>query len=208
MKERSYRGLLWTLAIVGFAMDQASKYLVFRWLYPGPDGYLQGEHDLLPGKFKFLAQFTPVRDSAAGSLSVLRTWGGELLPKVNHGALFGFGNEYAKVANMVFAGVSVVAAVAIIWWSTRKSTARDWSLCAALGLILAGTLGNLYDRVVFHGVRDFLYFYWFEWPVFNIADCCLVVGAGLLLLQALFVKPEPSGATAPSAPEAQQALGV
>ena len=60
---------------------------------------------------------------------------------------------------------------------------------AALGLILAGTVGNLYDRLVFNGVRDFLHFYYVEWPVFNFADCCLVVGAGLLLVQAMFAPP-------------------
>ena len=51
-------------------------------------------------------------------------------------------------------------------------------------------LGNLFDRIVFHGVRDFLYFYWFEWPVFNIADCLLVCGAAVLLLQAFFTPHE------------------
>jgi lipoprotein signal peptidase len=50
-------------------------------------------------------------------------------------------------------------------------------------------MGNLYDRVVFGGVRDFLHFYKFEWPVFNIADCCLVLGAGLLLVQAFLTHP-------------------
>jgi len=59
----------------------------------------------------------------------------------------------------------------------------------ALGLILAGTLGNLYDRVVFGGVRDFLFFYYINWPVFNVADCCLVCGAFLLLIQAFWVHP-------------------
>ena len=67
---------------------------------------------------------------------------------------------------------------------TKRRPAGDGWLCTALGLILAGTLGNLFDRVVFGGVRDFLYFYWIEWPVFNVADCFLVCGAGLLLLQA------------------------
>ena len=57
----------------------------------------------------------------------------------------------------------------------------------------AGTLGNFYDRVVFNGVRDFLHWnYRFDWPVFNIADCCLVCGAALLLVQAFLSSPKPS----------------
>ncbi|HMF14826.1 MAG TPA: signal peptidase II, partial [Gemmataceae bacterium] len=94
-----------------------------------------------------------------------------------------------ELANGLFAAISVVAAAAIVFWATRPSAARDWSLSAALGLILAGTLGNLYDRVVFRGVRDFLHLHYyrdFDWPVFNVADSCLVVGAVLLLTQALF----------------------
>jgi lipoprotein signal peptidase len=70
----------------------------------------------------------------------------------------------------------------------RKKAQPDRLLFVALGLILGGTLGNLYDRIVFGGVRDFLCFYWFEFPVFNVADSCLVVGASLLLLQAFFAK--------------------
>jgi lipoprotein signal peptidase len=74
---------------------------------------------------------------------------------------------------------------------------------AALGLILGGTIGNLYDRLVFGGVRDFLYFYKIEWPVFNVADCCLVVGATLLLLQAVFVAPSTEQ---PATPEVEPAI--
>src|SRR5262249_9248261 len=107
----------------------------------------------------------------------------------NEGALFGMGREYKRLANTLFALVSIVAAVAIVYWSARRATARDPFLCAALGLILAGTLGNLYDRLFFHGVRDFLYFHLIEWPVFNVADCCLVCGAFLLLAQAFWNRP-------------------
>ncbi|MBV9124980.1 MAG: signal peptidase II [Planctomycetes bacterium] len=203
--ERSYRGLLWTLAVIGTVLDQVGKYGVFKWLYdpacpPGEtrehalgsfswryDGhYLQGECNLLPGVFKLLAQFTGQHEAGHGWLAALRTWSSPMLPKVNHGALFGLGGEYAMLANAVFAVVSIVAALAIMYWSTRRSTARDLALCAALGLILAGTVGNLYDRLIFGGVRDFLYFYWIDWPVFNIADCCLVCGAFLLLAQAFW----------------------
>jgi lipoprotein signal peptidase len=157
----------------------------------------QGERVVVPGAFKLLAQFKADGEPGTGFLATLRTLNLNALPKVNQGALFGLGGEYAHLANSVFAGVSILAAIAIVYWSTRRTTAGDWSLCAALGLILAGTLGNLYDRLVFNGVRDFLYFHWFEWPVFNVADCCLVIGAFLLLAQAGFNRSaRQSGLTA------------
>ena len=102
-----------------------------------------------------------------------------------------------------------------MFWSTRPSMAQNRLHCGALGLILAGTLGNLYDRLVFNGVRDFLHFFWFEFPVFNVADCCLVCGAGVLLTHAFLTRsaaevnapaargqPPPRGAEAlsPSGP--------
>jgi lipoprotein signal peptidase len=193
--ERSFRGLLWALALLGAGLDQCTKYGVFKWLHdsPGesrmfsPEGAVtQGQRVLIPGAFKLLAQFTPEKEQSSGVLAPLRTLFLNASPKVNQGALFGLGGDYAELANALFAAVSIVAAVAILYWSTRRTTAQDWALCAALGLILAGTLGNLYDRIVFDGVRDFLYFYWIEWPVFNVADCCLVCGAFLLLGQAFW----------------------
>ena len=112
------------------------------------------------------------------------------MPRVNKGALFGIGNEREGGANALFAGVSIFAGLAIISWSFYRATASDRLLCSALGLILAGTIGNLYDRLVFGGVRDFLHWYkLYDWPVFNIADCCLVCGAFLLLAHAFLTHP-------------------
>ena len=185
MTERSYRLLFWCLALLGLSLDQASKYGVFHMLY---NEGLGAQQEIVPKVFRLVSQFEgPVEvDPEGGLVHMLRTLGGEAMPAVNHGALWGLGGEYKHLANGIFALVSVAAAAAIIFWSTRRTMARDWKLCAALGLILAGTFGNLYDRLVFHGVRDFLHFYWIEWPVFNVADCCLVCGAGLLLIQALW----------------------
>ena len=182
--------------IKGVVVDQATKYGVFKWLYPAV-GETRGEYQVVPGTFKLVAEFTGHSETAGGLRAWLRTVSGDMLPHVNHGALFGWkafldGEKYAWLPNLLFAAVSVLAAGAIIAWSLRKSTVRDFALCAALGLILAGTLGNLYDRIVFDGVRDFLYFYLIEWPVFNVADCCLVCGAFLLLIQAFCSHPATS----------------
>ena len=195
MIERSYRWLFWSLALAGLLLDQAGKYGMFHWLYvhgqPDPSRPDVRILEVVPGAFRFSASFDywPNARTEPTLITRLQTLGGPEVPQVNHGALFGLGHSYEHLANNVFAFISIAAAVAIIYWSTRRSMVQDGRLCAALGLILAGTLGNLYDRLVFYGVRDFLHFYWIEWPVFNIADSCLVCGAFLLLAQALWSRP-------------------
>lgn len=197
MSERSNRILLWTLALSGLLLDQGSKYAIFAWLEHAPDH----THVLFGNPNK------PGREGgfhlvAAREISAT----GHMIPHVNTGAVWGFDffgmlNSPSAV-NKLFAVISLLAALAIIYWSFLKSTARDRTLCIALGLILAGTLGNFYDRVVFHGVRDFLHWnYLFDWAVFNVADCCLVIGAGLLLIQA-FLAPNPSPKTGETQPNA------
>jgi len=190
MSERSYRILLWALALTGLFLDQASKYGVFAWLEQ-VEGHTYPLFHTADGQgFQLVAQFE-------------RGDSGTVVPHVNHGALFGFLRGHKKLANSGFALISLLAAVAIAIWSLQRSTARDRWLCAALGLILGGTLGNLYDRLLFDGVRDFLHWnYLFDWPVFNIADCCLVSGAALLLIQA-FTSP----ATVPEGNETGTATG-
>jgi lipoprotein signal peptidase len=188
--ERSYRWLFWGLVVLGLALDQGSKYGIFAALYDEAlqDRDRQARVEVIPGAFSLTASFTLDRDDGTGLLGPLRTWGGAYLPQVNRGALFGVGSRHEDGgdSNFLFLLVSLGAAVAITAWSARRTACRDFLLSVSLGLILAGTLGNLYDRVVFDGVRDFLWWYkWFNWPVFNVADCCLVCGAGLLLWQAL-----------------------
>lgn len=183
----THRWLLLSLALFGFTADLASKYGVFRWLYN--DG-LGSERIVVDGWFKLIAQFDPDAKPCDCGFRSVQTWSGETMPRVNHGALFGMGGGLKGDANLFFLGVSILASVAILIWGMRPSVSKDRWLSAALGLILGGTLGNLYDRAVFNGVRDFLYFYKIDWPVFNIADCCLVVGAGMLLISAILAPTE------------------
>ena len=78
-----------------------------------------------------------------------------------------------------------MVAVAVVLWLSRRIASIGWAL--ALGLLLGGVGGNLTDRIVrepepFHGhVVDFLMLP--NWPVFNIADICINVAAGLIILQ-------------------------
>jgi lipoprotein signal peptidase len=197
MPIRSYRWLLFTLAVFGFAADQASKYGMFNWLYQ--EGQIVGQKEVIPGAFKFLVQFD--YQAPACDCPVVKA-NGPVPPRVNHGALFSLGGEHGGNANRFFAIVSLIAAVGISVWGMRKKSGADKWLCIALGLILGGTTGNLFDRTFFGGVRDFLYFYLIDWPVFNVADCCLVIGASLLLIQAVFGKKPAETPPAVSVPVA------
>jgi signal peptidase II len=95
----------------------------------------------------------------------------------NPGGAFGlFGR-----ATWLFVGASLVVIVIILVASRRPPSGAG---AVALGLVLGGALGNLTDRLVrgprFSGeVVDFIDFQ--VWPVFNIADSCIVIGAALLL---------------------------
>ena len=194
MAERSYRWLLISLAVVGLTVDQGSKYGVFRSLYRGGefrDSTGTGNTEsVVEGWFELIAQFDRETPTCDCGFSSLQTWSAPVMPRVNHGALWGIGGSQKGTANLFFAAVSLLAAVGILIWGTRGGPAKEKWLSAALGLILGGTIGNFYDRIVFQGVRDFLYFYKIEWPVFNVADCCLVAGA-IILLGHAFLVPTP-----------------
>src|SRR5262249_23766565 len=118
--KRSFRWLLWALAFLGLTLDQVGKYGVFKFLHDEAreDRFNKAEHQVIPGALKFHVEVEdlPFPEGA----SVLQTWSGDRQPRVNKGAFLGFGNGTGggPNGNLVFAVVSVVAAVAIVWWST------------------------------------------------------------------------------------------
>ncbi len=105
----------------------------------------------------------------------------------NDGAVFG---KFSG-GRVVFIIVSIAAVVVIVYLFAR-SAANAWVTHVLLALILAGALGNLYDRVRFAQVRDMLHMLpdWGVWPWrFNLADAALMIGVGGLLLISLRKRP-------------------
>jgi signal peptidase II len=91
----------------------------------------------------------------------------------------------------VLAVLTLVAIAGVLVYSWR-TPANQTLLQTALSLILAGALGNLYDRVMYRYVIDFIEVYYrtYRWPSFNVADSAITVGVGLLVLQ-IFRKDTP-----------------
>ena len=84
----------------------------------------------------------------------------------------------------VFLSVIGVAAVLAVLWLVHKSEDNQTLMLSAFGLMVGGAIGNLIDRIATGKVTDFILWRYYEktWPVFNIADVCLCIAAGLFLL--------------------------
>lgn len=164
------------IATAGLAWDLWTKYTVFEAL---------GQHGVLP-----------IWKGRIGGFSVQF----QLETALNHGALWGIGQGMTSL----FAAFSFVAVGAIAYFVRQgQATSSKW-LTVASGLLLAGTLGNLFDRLGLHrytdqdgksiyAVRDFLDFWFcdvFHWATFNFADSYLVVGAMILVLHSFLVAPQ------------------
>ena len=105
----------------------------------------------------------------------------------NTGVAFGIFDPLSLPAKSVLLSVfTAFAAVVVITYSVRSSL-RNRLLQFALALVLGGALGNLYDRLAYGYVVDFLEFYvrTYHWPSFNIADSAISIGVILLALEIL-----------------------
>lgn len=105
--------------------------------------------------------------------------------------------------NTLLSVFSSVAVLGIVAFALVTLKAKEFGLALVLGAILGGAIGNLYDRLVFNAVRDFVDVQLtatYHYPTFNLADSFLVCGAAYLVLASLFVKrPETDEANLPGA---------
>ena len=93
----------------------------------------------------------------------------------NTGAAFGL----FKGANSIFMVLAIVVAGAIVYYFPSVSR-KDWLIRVALSMQLAGAVGNLFDRIIFGHVTDFISVGTF--PVWNVADASITVGVAILLI--------------------------
>jgi signal peptidase II len=106
-------------------------------------------------------------------------------------SLFADSPAHWKTAMLIaFSLVAMVIVTVLLWRQSHALTVT----AIALSLILGGATGNLWDRVARGRVVDFLLVYvkQYQWPVFNLADSAIVIGATLLVLEILFVHPKNS----------------
>ncbi|HEV7123612.1 MAG TPA: signal peptidase II [Rhodanobacter sp.] len=147
---------LWLSAIV-IALDQFSKWWAVHALQP-----MGVPHEVIPGFLNWTLTF-------------------------NVGAAFSFLAEGGGWQRWFFVVLAVVISAVLVAWLARTPR-RDWRTALPLALIIGGAIGNLVDRLHAAKVTDFIQVYFRQWsyPVFNLADCCITVGAVMLIVFGMF----------------------
>ncbi|MGF1633660.1 MAG: signal peptidase II [Phycisphaerae bacterium] len=170
---------------LGLTADLVTKYWAFAVL---SDGIVETEEGYVFSRNRLTYAFIP------GLLDFTTT--------INQGAVFGIGQGQRTLFLLVSFG-----AIGVIGYLFAKSgPGRLYQVL--LGMLLAGVLGNMYDRLVYHGVRDMIHLFpdrqWSEihgslpqvdvFPyIFNVADSLLCVGVFCMILYTLFT-PDPAAA--------------
>ena len=156
-------------AAIGFGLDQWSKHEAFARLSSGVEWYDGKPMALNRREVTFIP----------GLIDFTVT--------TNQGAVFGMGQG----KRTLFVVVSVAAILFICYLFVTSGKQRIYQVI--LGMLMAGVLGNLYDRLVFSYVRDMIHGLprtnWFPY-IFNVADTLLCVGVGLMVIYSLFHRPE------------------
>jgi len=152
----------WSLVIltIGFIVDHATKFWAEAYLKPKGPVYSAADIPtitIIPGCLEFV-----YAENTGAAFSMMTSQTG------------------------ILAIISVIASVGLVWFWTTLSPAEKWGRYA-VALILSGAVGNLVDRTFRNFVIDFIhaYFRQWSWPVFNIADSCICVGAGILAVRFL-----------------------
>jgi len=196
--------ILLSATIGGLVVDLWSKSLAFRHVAGTP--VIVERQDVL--RVNDLSLLIPRHEPVTVIPSIL-----EFTLVLNPGAVFGIGAGQ----RWFFVVFTVIACIVALVLFIRWTHPRDWMAHAGFGLIIAGGLGNLYDRLVFACVRDFIHPlpgvpmpFGLRWPggnndlwpyVSNVADAFLIVGIILLMIHAWRMPDPGPSSEKPPAPE-------
>lgn len=181
----------WTLhgskPVVGFSIaldiliiDQISKWMIleyvireqiqpntrplglFEWLFDAPARFPHASVEILP------------------FFNLTMVW--------NEGVSFGM---FQGSAVWILIGIALAITALFSVWLTR---ATGWLQALSLAMVIGGAVGNVIDRLRFGAVADFFDFHVMGWhyPAFNVADCAIVVGIALLVIDGIFFEPKRS----------------
>jgi len=118
----------------------------------------------------------------------------DIIHSSNRGVAFSLFHNSTSPWRTTLLILAAVAALVVVGYMIGRSSGADRLTLYGLALIFGGALGNLFDRVAWGAVTDFLDFYMGElhWPAFNVADSAVVIGSALLLFDLLKAKREPA----------------
>jgi signal peptidase II len=121
----------------------------------------------------------------------------------NRGAVFGLGSSVTSPYLSWGLSILSVVSLAVILVYFLRLNVRSHTTFFGLALVLGGAIGNLYDRLRYGYVIDFVDVHWFEhhWPFFNVADMSICIGVGLLLISMSSKPEQPETSQTPLATE-------
>jgi signal peptidase II len=168
-----------SIALDIIILDQISKWLILEYVIRNevqPQGIKLGLIDWI--------MKAPPRMPSGASVDVLPFF--NLTMVWNEGISFGM---FHGTGIWLLVGVSLIITALFSVWLTR---ATGWLQAVSLAMVIGGAIGNVIDRLRFGAVADFFDFYIGSWhyPAFNVADCAIVVGIALLVLDGVFFEPK------------------
>ena len=122
----------------------------------------------------------PGRDiEVTGFFNIVEVW--------NRGVSFGLFASDSPWTPYLLSALAIAISIVLIVWLRKAETTF---LALALGFVIGGAIGNVFDRFIWGRVYDFLDFHaaGYHWPAFNVADAAISVGVGLILLDGFIAK--------------------
>jgi signal peptidase II len=180
--------------IIGLALDLWTKDLAFSRLAAGPPYQLT---DISSGKLRWYVEPRFDLRESRGLVVIPNFLNFNVT--VNEGAVFGFGQG----RRWIFVAISVAAILFLTYLFATSGRQRLYQI--VLGMLLAGVLGNMYDRIRLGYVRDMIYALpkWGAFPyIFNVADSLLCVGVALVFVHSLVQSKRKSSISPAAGPPA------